>query len=171
MHKLKSLRQALIDAIPQLNANPERLQMSVGGGNIDTRQASSISFEKRYALNAKVSGFTGDSEGFFVPVLAWLRENQPDIFTLDEGRKNGYTFAVVLNDDDTMDITISVQLTERIVDGSCWYDPESNDATTLKAGKLYIDYDYTPVPPLENLTLRQRITDTYLADLSDSVNS
>ncbi len=35
MHKLKSLRQALIDAIPQLNANPERLQMSVGGGNID----------------------------------------------------------------------------------------------------------------------------------------
>ena len=42
---------------------------------------------------------------------------------------------------------------------------------TLKVGKLYIDYDYTPVPPLENLTLRQRITDTYLADLSDSVNS
>jgi phage tail sheath protein FI len=58
-----------------------------------------------------------------------------------------------------------------IVDGKCWYDPESNDVATLKAGKLYIDYDYTPVPPLENLTLRQRITDTYLANLSESVNS
>ena len=58
-----------------------------------------------------------------------------------------------------------------IVDGSCWYDPESNTVESLKAGKLYIDYDYTPVPPLENLTLRQRITDTYLADLSESVNS
>ncbi|EPN3617572.1 phage tail sheath protein [Cronobacter turicensis] len=58
-----------------------------------------------------------------------------------------------------------------IVDGSCWYDPESNDTATLKVGKLYIDYDYTPVPPLENLTLRQRITDTYLANLSESVNS
>ncbi|MEP8907766.1 phage tail sheath protein [Enterobacter roggenkampii] len=58
-----------------------------------------------------------------------------------------------------------------IVDGTCWYDPDSNDVSTLKTGKLYIDYDYTPVPPLENLTLRQRITDTYLADLSDSVNS
>ena len=44
MHKLKSLRQALIDAIPQLNAHPERLQMSVGSGNIDARQASSLSF-------------------------------------------------------------------------------------------------------------------------------
>lgn len=58
-----------------------------------------------------------------------------------------------------------------IVDGACWYDPDSNDIATLKAGKLNIDFDYTPVPPLENLTLRQRITDTYLAILSDSVNS
>jgi len=58
-----------------------------------------------------------------------------------------------------------------IVDGTCWFDEESNDAATLKAGKLFIDYDYTPVPPLENLTLRQRITDKYLADLVSSVNS
>lgn len=46
-----------------------------------------------------------------------------------------------------------------IVDATCWFSEESNDAETIKAGKLYIDYDYTPVPPLENLTLRQRITD------------
>lgn len=141
MHKLKSLRQALIDAIPQLNANPERLQMSVGGGNIDARQASSLSFEKRYALNAEVSGFTGDSEGFFVPVLAWLRENQPDIFTLDEGRKNGYTFVVVLNDDDTMDITISVQLTERIL-------------VSQEQGALHATY--SPEPPLPEPVTRPK---------------
>ncbi|MGP3591550.1 phage tail sheath protein [Vagococcus sp. WN89Y] len=58
-----------------------------------------------------------------------------------------------------------------IVDATCWFDEEANDAATLKAGKLYIDYDYTPVPPLENLTLRQRITDKYLANLVSSVNS
>ncbi|WP_227136355.1 phage tail sheath protein [Kosakonia radicincitans] len=58
-----------------------------------------------------------------------------------------------------------------IVDATCWFDEEANDAETLKAGKLYIDYDYTPVPPLENLTLRQRITDKYLATLVSSVNS
>ncbi|WP_320723123.1 phage tail protein [Enterobacter sp. 262D3] len=141
MHKLKSLRQALIDAIPQLNANPERLQMSVGGGNIDARQASSLSFEKRYTLNVKVSGFTGDSEGFFVPVLAWLRENQPDIFTLDEGRKNGYTFAIVLNDDDTMNITISVQLTERIL-------------VSQEQGALHATY--SPEPPLPEPVTRPK---------------
>ncbi|PPX87098.1 phage tail protein [Cronobacter sakazakii] len=58
-----------------------------------------------------------------------------------------------------------------IVDATCWFDEEANDAETLKAGKLSIDYDYTPVPPLENLTLRQRITDKYLANLVSSVNS
>lgn len=58
-----------------------------------------------------------------------------------------------------------------IVDATCWFDEAANDAATLKAGKLYIDYDYTPVPPLENLTLRQRITDKYLANLVSSVNS
>lgn len=58
-----------------------------------------------------------------------------------------------------------------IVDATCWFDEEANDKDTLKAGKLYIDYDYTPVPPLENLTLRQRITDKYLATLVTAVNS
>ncbi|HBM2986953.1 phage tail sheath protein [Klebsiella oxytoca] len=58
-----------------------------------------------------------------------------------------------------------------IVDATCWFDETANDAVTIKAGKLYIDYDYTPVPPLEDLTLRQRITDKYLANLVSSVNS
>ena len=45
-----------------------------------------------------------------------------------------------------------------------------NSPTTLADGKLYIDYDYTPVPPLENLQLRQRITDRYLAEFAARVN-
>ncbi|MES3206834.1 phage tail sheath protein [Serratia ureilytica] len=57
-----------------------------------------------------------------------------------------------------------------IIDGNCWYDESTNTKETLKAGKLFIDYDYTPVPPLEDLTLRQRITDRYLATFAASVN-
>ncbi|EOI6479176.1 TPA: phage tail sheath protein [Yersinia enterocolitica] len=58
-----------------------------------------------------------------------------------------------------------------IIDGTCWYDDSANDKDTLKAGKLFIDYDYTPVPPLEDLTLRQRITDKYLVNFAAAVNS
>lgn len=49
-----------------------------------------------------------------------------------------------------------------LLGGDAWISDDANSKDTLKAGKLTIDYDYTPVPPLENLLLRQRITDKYL---------
>lgn len=58
-----------------------------------------------------------------------------------------------------------------LLGGECWYDEEVNTKDTLKAGQLRLDYDYTPVPPLEDLTLRQRITDSYLTSFADRVNS
>jgi phage tail sheath protein FI len=58
-----------------------------------------------------------------------------------------------------------------IVDGQAWYDDKINSKDTLKDGKLYLDYDYTPVPPLENLMFRQRITDRYLVDFAKAVTA
>lgn len=58
-----------------------------------------------------------------------------------------------------------------LIGGDAWYDPELNSKDKLKAGKLYIDYDYTPVPPLEDLTFRQRITDSYLADFASTITA
>lgn len=57
-----------------------------------------------------------------------------------------------------------------LIGGECWFDPAANDATTLKAGKLYLDYDYTPVPPLENLQLRQRITGRHLVNFAAGIS-
>ncbi len=51
----------------------------------------------------------------------------------------------------------------------CWFDDQVNTKETLKAGELSIDYDYTPVPPLENLKFKQRITDRYLLDFSSRI--
>ncbi|WP_042266771.1 phage tail sheath protein [Paraburkholderia heleia] len=58
-----------------------------------------------------------------------------------------------------------------LIGGSSWWDAEPNTTDVLKSGKAYIDYDYTPVPPLENLLLRQRITDQYLADFASRVTA
>jgi phage tail sheath protein FI len=52
---------------------------------------------------------------------------------------------------------------------NAFYDPDLNTPTTLKDGKLTISYDYTPVPPLENLVFRQHITDTYLVDFASLI--
>lgn len=66
---------------------------------------------------------------------------------------------------------INAKLREMVANGyligaSAWFDDQINTADVLASGKLYIDYDYTPVPPLENLMLRQRITDRYLIDFA-----
>lgn len=56
-----------------------------------------------------------------------------------------------------------------LLGGEAWFDPELNTKEVLKSGKLYIDYDYTPVPPLENLLFQQRITDRYLIDFAEAI--
>ncbi len=58
-----------------------------------------------------------------------------------------------------------------IIDATAWYDESANSSSQLFAGKCAIDYDYTPVPPLEDLSLRQRITDRYFADFASRVGA
>lgn len=57
-----------------------------------------------------------------------------------------------------------------VLGASAWYDEAANEPSQLKAGRVTIDYDYTPVPPLENLVLNQRITDRYFADFPARIN-
>lgn len=54
-----------------------------------------------------------------------------------------------------------------IVDGNATLNANANPANQLAAGKLVIDYDFTPVAPLESLGLNQRITDRYYADFAN----
>ena len=54
----------------------------------------------------------------------------------------------------------------RIIGAKAWYDPALNSEVNLAAGKLTIDYDFTPCAPLESLTLNQRLTDRYYADFA-----
>lgn len=53
----------------------------------------------------------------------------------------------------------------RILGGEAWIIPEDNPKESVKAGDFVIDYDFMPVPPLEQLTLRQRITGRYASNL------
>lgn len=59
----------------------------------------------------------------------------------------------------------------RLIGGRCWFDSAANPAAQLADGKLVIDYDYTPVAPLEGLQLNQRITDKYYAGFGDILNA
>jgi phage tail sheath protein FI len=57
-----------------------------------------------------------------------------------------------------------------LLGATAWYDEAANLPTQLSGGRLAIDFDYTPVPPLENLLLNQRITDRYFADFPTRIS-
>lgn len=58
---------------------------------------------------------------------------------------------------------------QRILGAEAWFDADANPIENLKDGKLLIRFKYTPVPPLENLLLRQEITDEYLGNFAELV--
>lgn len=113
MFKPKSLRNALTDAVPVLKANPEMLRVFIDSGKLASTLAVSLSFENQYTLNVIVTDFPGDIGLILVPIQAWLRVHQEDIMTTDEGRKRGFTYEADINNDDSIDLSISLMLTER----------------------------------------------------------
>lgn len=56
-----------------------------------------------------------------------------------------------------------------LIGAKAWFDPALNSATDLAAGKLTIDYDFTPTAPMEGLTLNQRITGKYYEDFAQQL--
>lgn len=56
-----------------------------------------------------------------------------------------------------------------ILGGKVWLDPELNTEATLKAGKLYLDFDIEPPAPLEHLTLQAHRNGDYYEELVLSV--
>lgn len=53
--------------------------------------------------------------------------------------------------------------------GRCWPDEELNTAESLAAGELWLNYDFGPKSPLEKLTMRVRINNTYNTALQEAV--
>lgn len=59
----------------------------------------------------------------------------------------------------------------RLLGFEAYIDNKLNTPTSLRSGKLFIDYEYTAVPPMENLNLRQRVSDRYLIDFAASLDA
>lgn len=113
MLKPNTLQRALIDAVPALRDNPEMLHLWVDKGSNRATLAASLSFEKSFSLNVAVRGFAGDIDTLFVPVMAWLRDNQPDMLTPEAAAQARFSWTLATNADQTQDLTMVLQLTER----------------------------------------------------------
>lgn len=59
----------------------------MGDGRIVATGATSLSFEWQYPLSIGVIDFAGHPDQLVVPLLAWLRQHQPELFTNAESGK------------------------------------------------------------------------------------
>ncbi len=53
-----------------------------------------------------------------------------------------------------------------ILGGTCWPNGDLNTPANIAQGKVYFDFDFTPVYPAERVVFRSIITNKYLADLT-----
>ena len=121
MNKPQSLRNALNKAVAYVRDNPDKLHLFIDNGSLVATGAASMSWEYRYTLNVIVEDFSGDQNLLMAPVMLWLRANQSDAIHNPELREKLFTFEADILRNDVCDISINLQLTERILvstDGS-----------------------------------------------------
>jgi hypothetical protein len=114
MYKPNSLRQHLAAAIPDLQRDPDRLLVFADEGNVVATATASLSFEYRFKLNLIVTDYAGDADAIMVALIAWLKVHQLDLLANEERRKHGIAFEVDFNNHETVDISIKLDLTERV---------------------------------------------------------
>lgn len=114
MKKPASLRAWLIEGVPDLAGEAERLQLFVDKGRIvATRREGAVSFEYRYSLNLVAQDFAGDEDALFVLLLVWLHTHQPDLL---DGSDDGPALAFEVDDlgAGKVDLSIDLPLTEAV---------------------------------------------------------
>lgn len=52
-----------------------------------------------------------------------------------------------------------------ILGGKCWANPDLNTPDQIQSGKVYFDFDFTPVYPAEQIKFRSHLVDDYIKDI------
>lgn len=111
MTKLDALRALLIRSIPQLKADPSKLAAFADRGRIAAR-AGSASFEYRYTASLVIEDFAGDIDLVIVPILGWIAVHQPELMQKQDSEP--FAFEAELLAKDLIDLSITIELTERV---------------------------------------------------------
>ncbi|WP_171178665.1 phage tail sheath C-terminal domain-containing protein [Ruegeria sp. HKCCD8929] len=52
-----------------------------------------------------------------------------------------------------------------ILGGKCWADPDLNSAANIQLGKIFFNFDFTPVYPAEHITFRSHLVNDYIQEV------
>ncbi len=114
MKKPQLLRDHITAACPDLATNPEKLTVFIERGQILHTGTPALSFEYRYTLNIVITDWAGSTDVLIVPIVAWLKRHQPDIFDNVARREKAFRFESEIIDHETADIGIEIDLAETV---------------------------------------------------------
>ncbi|WP_424406498.1 phage tail protein [Pasteurella sp. PK-2025] len=115
MKKPNQIRNVIEQSNPVFKSNPDSLQVFIDQGQIISTGANSLSFEYQYTLNVIITDYAEDIAKIIVPVLAYLKVNQPEIFENPQRREGAFKFITDFNNNNTLDLSLEIKLTERVV--------------------------------------------------------
>ena len=131
MRKIDTLRAAILDALPELNRDPDRLRMWIekGSGQATSTQSQGLAFA--FQLNVLVVELASDIAVLGLAVVRWMRVNQPDLLVPGA---TGFDFDADILDNGTADVHLQLQLDQAV------------SATPLAGGKFKLEYRGEPDP-------------------------
>jgi len=109
MKKLLDLRRHLLAAVPALQASPERLLTFVEDGRVSFRRGTTYDHRYTYTARIIVTNYRGATDALMLPLLYWLSAHQPNASVDDT-----VTLEAEILDNDTVDLSLSVELDERV---------------------------------------------------------
>lgn len=115
MIKPNEIREIMTRSNQYLQENPDKMQVFIDAGHIACRGANSLSYEYQYTLNIIVQDFAAHADLLILPLLIYLRTNQPELFENKDKAKNLIRFDIEFLNQECIDISIQVDLTERVI--------------------------------------------------------
>lgn len=120
MLKPDSLRAALTasilaaDGARLLKRDPDKLAIYIDRGRLVAHLGPTRGYEWRYRLTGTLIGFSGSPDAIALPLLEWIRTNQPDLLLNHETARNAVTFEIDVIDAQTVDVEFALELTETV---------------------------------------------------------
>lgn len=115
MLKPNSLRALITDSVPELKREASNLRIWVRGGHLATRyHRTNYGFEYRYTLEVEIRSFSGHPDQIMLPIVMWLRVNQPDLLLNHGTGDKAITFEADYLDTKEIDLNIVLNLVEAV---------------------------------------------------------
>lgn len=115
MNKPSSLRAHLLTHVRELSGSPDRLLTFIENGKVRCTAAAGLSFEYEYQLQLIITDYAGHPDTIMIPLLDWLRVNQPDTLANFDKNKDAIQFDAEILANDLVDLSITLPLSERVI--------------------------------------------------------